>query len=664
MNKRSLLHLALFVLLTVELSAQAGVLDSTFNQDGIDFLDLGSNKFDIAFAGVLQPDGKILVGGWTTENASADFAVVRYMEDGELDLDFGVNGIAIFDNLGDADRANALIMQPDGKIIMAGESEQGNEGDLSILRLMPDGSRDSTFGQFGWVTTDLGTSYETIMAVALQADGKIVVAGRVADGNFSNFCLLRYETDGKVDSFFGNSGVVITNFREEDAASSVLVKPDGKIIVGGFSSVSAIGDFALAGYNPDGTLDKNFGNGGKVLTDIDGQQRSDYIAAMTLLPDGKILAAGTANNSNLAFTSDIGLARYDGLGNLDETFGTEGTYSRSFGLRSSIDGMSIQVDGKIVVCGKSDMVGGENRWLLARMMPNGGLDTTFANQGTTTLAVGGLSSAAQDISIQPDGKILIVGIAGQSPDVNFGIARYKTDFSVLHSAQAVTCYDGIDGSLMVEVEGGTPPYSYSLDNINFQPDPIFPNLSAGAYLVWIQDDGGNSMAVGPILVEQPEMANVELIVSDNDVTVNVISGGVPPYVYSIDAGPFVSNNVFENLPDGVHTFSVEDALGCIIFTGDQEVMSTSIFHLEQSIPLSVYPNPSNGVLWINVGLLLNEPVYVDVYDVSGRIISRERAVIPTNGSFPMELNNLQNGCYLISIKDSMRFGTARVIIKK
>ncbi|GEM_PF-1557763 len=112
--------------------------------------------------------------------------------------------------------------------MIAGESQVNNQGDFAILRLLPEGTPDSTFGIHGWAVTDLGTDLEFPNCVALQTDGKIVTAGRKADAFQSDFTMVRYHPDGTVDSLFGNNGIVGTNLREEDEVTAIAIEPMDK----------------------------------------------------------------------------------------------------------------------------------------------------------------------------------------------------------------------------------------------------------------------------------------------------------------------------------------------------------------------------------------------------------------------------------------------------
>jgi uncharacterized delta-60 repeat protein len=254
----------------------------------------------------------------------AHFAVARYNPDGSLDTTFGTNGKVTTDFNNRPDNLNALALQPDGKIVAAGISLNfANFYNFGLARYNPDGSLDASFGSGGKVTTDFfgfdGEDDEAF-AVAVQTDGKIIAAGTA--NLRGDFGLARYNADGSLDASFGTGGKVTTDFNgKADVGSSMTLQPDGKIIVAGIANVTApppnaqntSGDFALARYNTNGTLDSSFGNGGKVTTDFSGSL--DAANAVALQPDGKIVAAGAADNSiSKGIGFDFALARYAGAG--------------------------------------------------------------------------------------------------------------------------------------------------------------------------------------------------------------------------------------------------------------------------------------------------------------------------------------------------------------
>jgi uncharacterized delta-60 repeat protein len=312
------------VLMTLSLvlfgEARPGDLYPTFGVGGKVTTDFGGT--DAATALILQPDGKLVAAGFSRIGIGGvpveDFALARYQPDGSLDASFGVGGKVTTDFGESSDLANALVLQPDGKLVVAGVA--GGTGvsgffDFALARYRPDGSLDASFGMGGKVTTDLGGGDEAF-ALVLQPDGKLVVAG--STGVSTNaVALARYLPDGSLDPTFGTDGKVI-DIEDAGEARALVLQPDGKLVAAGFSQVGPdFGDFALARYRPDGSLDPTFGVGGKVTTDFGDQ---DFAFALVLQSDGKLVAAGTSQSLNVP--DDFALARYLLDGSLDPTFGT------------------------------------------------------------------------------------------------------------------------------------------------------------------------------------------------------------------------------------------------------------------------------------------------------------------------------------------------------
>ncbi len=319
----SALGIALLVTLILPrpLQAAPGDLDPSFGSGGIVITDFGGN--DTAFALALQPDGKIVAAGTSSGGGTGtNFALARHNPDGSPDASFGARGTVITDFISNgSDEVHALAIQPDGKIVVAGFVSQGF--DFALARFGQDGSLDPTFGTGGKVISQ-STSYGSLWAVALQPDGKIVVAGE----SNSRVALARYNPDGSLDATFGGGGTVIGV--GDGRANAIALQPDGKIVVAGDSrsyyvdfadQLRTIKRFALARYNPDGSPDATFGLGGRSTTGFGGD---DIAFALALQPDGKIIVAGESN-------SRVALARYNSDGNLDATFGGGGTVITDFG---------------------------------------------------------------------------------------------------------------------------------------------------------------------------------------------------------------------------------------------------------------------------------------------------------------------------------------------
>jgi len=290
------------------------------------------------------------------------------------------------------------------------------------------GDLDPTFGVGGKVVTSFSPGMADVGGIIAQPDGRLVVAGDLLDPSHPSidFVVLRYDINGNLDPTFGSGGKVTTDFAGScDRAYGLTQQPDGKLIVVGEAygafNPSTVAGFALARYNSDGSLDTSFGVGGKVRTDLaDG---SDQFVRVAVQSDGKIVAVGHTLNP-LAGTDDMVVARYNRDGSLDTSFGANGltitkfTYGPPFGL-------AIQPDGRIVVVG----AGGSGGLILACYTVNGSLDPTFGNGGKVEGALG-LFGAAATLALQPDGKVVVGGLAFTGgPTCDFGLARFLNDGS-------------------------------------------------------------------------------------------------------------------------------------------------------------------------------------------------------------------------------------------
>lgn len=322
----------------------SGSLDSTFNTVGyVQFLPTADSQFN---AVALQPDGKIVAAGCLLSNV-CNFLVARYDEDGILDTTFGGLGYVstVIDN---ASTVNAVVIQPDGYIVAGGYSIS-EFGHFTLARYAPDGSRDDFFGNDGIVITPIGSGSSIIEALALQADGKIVAAGKSFDGTQDAITIARYNTDGTPDITFAGSGVVVVPVGSLSMAYDLVIQQDGKIVVGGYTTSDDIHrDFALVRLNNDGSLDTDFNQTGIVVTPLD---YSSEIHSLLLQPDGKIVAGGYIFG---LVTTNFAMVRYLTDGSVDMNFGQDGLSSTSIFTNSSINSLSMQSDGKIIAAGVSN----------------------------------------------------------------------------------------------------------------------------------------------------------------------------------------------------------------------------------------------------------------------------------------------------------------------
>jgi len=354
-----------------------GALDRSFSGDGKTAVAFGQNQSNDARAVALQPDGRIVVVGSTnpaqSSYDSSDVALARLRSDGQLDTSFSSDGkqTAHFglppvdeDGLrGASDEANDVALQPDGRIVVAGDAE----GRFALARLRADGALDTSFAGDGNHASTFSTSSQAY-ALALAPDGKIVAAGTRRGGDSNTFALARYRADGTLDTSFAGDGKQVTGFGEGGAdAQGVALQPDGRIVLGGsFDDTWYSGPpnvrskFALARYRPDGELDTSFGAEGRQTTSFYGR---DVGKDLALQGDGKIVLAGTilfAGSPPSAF----GLARYRPDGELDTSFSPSGRQVTRFGSAdASGEAVTVQANGRIVVAGSADSQFASARYL-------------------------------------------------------------------------------------------------------------------------------------------------------------------------------------------------------------------------------------------------------------------------------------------------------------
>jgi uncharacterized delta-60 repeat protein len=281
-----------------------GSLDSTFGTNGGVIITPVGYFMDDAYALSIQADGKIVVAGDTYNGTRSDIVIVRYNSDGSLDNTFGTNGIAISTRVGNA---NAMSIQTDGKIVIAGSSDYR----FMVARYNSNGMIDNTFGTNGVVTTSIYSDDEA-NAMSIQTDGKIVVAGN--SGYIKNAAVVRYNSDGTLDNTFGTNGIVTTSICQYNAINAISIQTDGKIIIAGYSfNGSKLDEIStVIRYNSEGKLDSIFGTNGIVATSI---EEYNYAKAIAIQNDGKIVVVGynsIKDPTYLIYYNYFAVVRYNG----------------------------------------------------------------------------------------------------------------------------------------------------------------------------------------------------------------------------------------------------------------------------------------------------------------------------------------------------------------
>lgn len=401
--------------------ADPASLDPGFNGTGVATTNFSSNG-DSSSAVAVQGDGRIVTAGQAYDGANYNFALARYNTNGTPDTAFnGTGRTSTVLSAGFSSNATSMALQGNGKIVVAGSANDGANYDFAVVRYNADGSLDTTFNGTGKVLTPVGTGISIATGMAVQGDGKIVVAGFAQDASGTNFdfALVRYHGDvatgapGTLDTTFNGTGKVLLAVGTGDSnINAVALQSDGKIVVAG-NVTDALGntDSVVARFNANGTLDTTFNGTGIAISALSASE--DSFSAVALQSDGKIVAGGYASNGT---NHDFAVARYTSAGLLDTTFNGTGKVLTPIGSGDDeMTGIAVQGDGKIVAAGTAAVSidgGSVALFGVARYNGSGSLDTTFSSTGTTTIGVGSGSNGVSGLALQGDGKILVTGSAG------------------------------------------------------------------------------------------------------------------------------------------------------------------------------------------------------------------------------------------------------------
>ncbi len=528
---------------------------------------------------------------------------------------------------------------------------------LTIAAPKP-GNLDPTFGTGGKVSTDFNTYSDFAQSVLVQPDGKIVVAGYslISSGDY-DFALARYNSNGTLDPTFGTGGKVTTFFYGNEFGRSLIQQKDGKLVVAGETGYSST-DFALARYNSNGTLDTTFGTGGKVTTDFNASNDSGF--SIIQQSDEKLVIAGTATRSG---NYDFALARYNSNGTLDTTFGTGGKVTTDFnGFDDIAKSVIQQSDGKLLVTGSSN----NGTFALARYNSNGTLDTTFGTAGKVITAGTGASFSA---TLQSDNKIILVG----SNSSDFVITRYlndspnqtPTDIGLSNNSIAensatgsiVGIFSTIDTDAnntftysLVSGTGSTDNSAFTIsgNQLQINTSPDFEAKSSYSILIRTTDQGGLFYdKTFAITVNDLNEAPSYLSTSANAVSENLPTDTVVGILNSWD--PDLNNTFTYTLVSGEG--DADNSAFKIV--GDSLQTSTSFdYETKSSYNIRVRTTDQNGLsyekaLIINV-VNLKEDGAPDPYLV-------KNIAFTSNSSFPQLLTKVGNTLYFRAVGDNTGF---------
>ena len=327
-----------------------GIPDPNFGNNGLAFVSFGTGK-SVGTSLILQPDQKLVLSGYANNGAFNDFALARFNTDGTLDQSFGNEG-KIVTSFNSYSIIKSSALDALQRIIVAGTTGDGpvSPGNhvFAICRYLSTGKIDSTFGDGGKVLTHISND-AVATSVAIQTDGKIVVSGYSYIGYTTVFTVVRYNTDGSFDQSFGDAGIVLTSIGISSSPNSMVIQSDGRIVVVGNSFDGQKNNLAIVRYNSDGMLDSLFAENGVKLLNV--SSNDNFARSVILQPDHKILVATNIKESDQEY--HIGLVRLLCNGSIDSVFGEDGITKTKISQVSGdfAESICLQKDNKILLGG-------------------------------------------------------------------------------------------------------------------------------------------------------------------------------------------------------------------------------------------------------------------------------------------------------------------------
>lgn len=598
-----------------------GSLDTSFDGDG-KVITIFADGYDNISSITKQADGKFLIVIRSDNYAltASDLVVRRFNATGVLDTTFGNNGqISTTFNTG-TNEAQAAGISPDGKIVLVGKSiPLGNATtDFAIARYNADGAIDVSLDNDGKVTTSFEKGNDQVTHLLVQPDDKLITIGtsahRQSNGDtFKNIILSKYNSDGSLDTSFGNSGKMVSVFgQNKNYTSAAVLQNDGKIVVGNMYYNTTIDNFyhhEIIRYNANGSVDSSFGTNGKAVVNFE-------ISSLKIQSDGKIIVGGTgtANTPN----AGVNITRFNADGTIDNSFDNDGTTIIALGnVYYGKLSVLLQSDGKIVVTGSAshpDLFNDAPAFVASRINSNGTLDTTFGTNGKAAILINDNCFAYSGF-IQPDGKILITGMSFGGGVIYFSSSRFTaegtidTTYGNNGAASDSLAYDyRIINDILLQADGkflvALSQYNFPLNTYDFKirrfnPDGTFDN-----------EFGGFAGINTSFFSGYDEVFSLGLQ-SDN----KIIAAG----------------NTFNGVTnDFAMTRYTNTVLNITDFTIDTDVM--------------LYPNPTTGILNIKTSDSIEYEIQeFSVYNMLGQMVynnSDDKTIIDTR-SFPNGIYNLQ-----------------------
>ena len=625
---------------------------------------------------IVQPDNKIIQV--VTNYNSSNFFLLRYKSSGPLDSSFGSNGKVQTAMGNGGSYSNSAALQPDGKIVVVGFAYgNGTPGDFAIARYLANGNLDSSFGSNGKLISSIGPYDDAAYDVTIQQDGKIVVAGSSNDNNYTSFfAVARYHPNGAIDSSFGQNGTAVFHLGPfitsiggyyygryaNEWAKVIAAQPDGKIVVAGssyalhncydyYGSVYCDEALGMARLNSDGSFDSTFGSNGRVRDTLLLRTAS----GMALQADGRILVTGYGNQQ--AFIAE----RYNSNGNLDSTFGTNGKVIYNVGgsgFNSHSNALAILANGKIVLSGQAS----NNSFAVARLLTNGSPDVSFNGTGSETFHIQpGSADYASSVAIH-DAKIIIGGYTVNGNTQSVVVVRLLDNSSVILpviTAGGPLVFCAGNNVRLVSSETGSIQWYRNNNPVNGATDTVYFAANAGTYFVRVNNSNGCGNSL-PVIVQ----------VKDNPVKPPInwstpifsTTAGYPHYQWWFNDVSIAGSdsNSFRATQTGEYKVTVFDSMGCRT-TSDSfmlRVLAVGDIVIGES-KLRYYPNPVQTVLNIEVSNPFVNKLKAELYDVSGKLVYTQ-LLNQTNNQ--LSLQKLPTGFYQLVIHNEIKRVAVKLIV--
>lgn len=589
-------------------------------------------------------------------------------QSGQLDISFGTGGKVVSSNIIGNCQINDVALQNDGKIVVAGQAISGSTIDFITARYLTGGTLDNSFNGNGYIKTNFSTppNYyaNTAYSVAIQNDGKIVVAGDNYNGVNYDMALVRYNSDGTIDSSFNNVGFAFADNGGNETARSMLLQSDGKIVLAGSTSSPDI-RFYVARFNTDGTPDLSFGINGTVSTDL-GPSSEDQILALDIQQDGKLVATG-ASITPLNI-KQIGIARYNTDGSLDFAFSGDGIIVENYTGKDVFNCIEVTTGGQIIVAGS---VSDFSQFCVAQFNTDGTVDTGFGVNGKTITSLNSIDVHVKSLALQPDGKILLGGYRFDNiNDNNFTIVRYSStgliDLSFDLDGIVETDFAGFDDnitSLAIQIDGKIIAGGFSktggVDHMavaRYNNDCI-PEFSSQNIQICLGESysvGNNTYFTNGIYVDTLST----VAGCDSLVTTNLIVLPVSLHSQNIDIiqgdSVVIGNNVYYT--SGTYLDTLVAANGCDSLLYTTITVITGISTPENGTGrLFASPNPSSDYIKISGTVTGN---IVSIVDQNGKPIFEIKSEL---GFTMVPLHSLASGIYYLIYKTDKEISKLKIV---